>query len=114
MKSMWPPLEAIFFMTYFHRVGGAWPPCPPPIRYCFSVGVFGFTRLFHTTFIAALIIYCIPFDLTEQRDSIYCDSFYQSYHLKYIFAMHIFEKNHGSSNWSGPLNHLKLFIKYNY
>ena len=22
MKSMWPPLVAIFFMTYFHRTGG--------------------------------------------------------------------------------------------
>ena len=27
MKSMWPPLATIFFMTYFHRAwgGGAWP-----------------------------------------------------------------------------------------
>ena len=22
MKSMWPPLVAIFFMTYFYRAGG--------------------------------------------------------------------------------------------
>ena len=56
----------------------------------------------------------IAFRLILQRDSIYCSSFDQSYHLKYIFTMHIFEKNHGSSNWSDPLNHLKLFIKYNY
>ena len=37
MKSMWPPLAAIFFMTCFYRArgGGAWPPRPPPwIRYC--------------------------------------------------------------------------------
>ena len=27
MKSMWPPLAAIFFMTYFHRAGG--PSAPP-------------------------------------------------------------------------------------
>ena len=31
MKSMWPPLAAIFFMTYFYRAwGGAWPPRHPP------------------------------------------------------------------------------------
>ena len=30
MKSMRPPLAAIFFMTYFHRAGGPWPPRPPP------------------------------------------------------------------------------------
>ena len=29
MKSMRPPLVAIFFMTYFHRAGGPWPPRPP-------------------------------------------------------------------------------------
>ena len=30
MKSMRPPLAAIFFMTYFHRArGGPWPPWPP-------------------------------------------------------------------------------------
>ena len=30
MKSMRPPLGAIFFMTYFHRAGGgACPPRPP-------------------------------------------------------------------------------------
>ena len=31
MKSMRPPLVAIFFMTYFYRTGGggAWPPRPP-------------------------------------------------------------------------------------
>ena len=28
MKSMWPPLVAIFFMTYFYRAGGAWPSPP--------------------------------------------------------------------------------------
>ena len=34
MKSMQPPLAAIYFMTYFHRAGrGAWPPRPPWIRY---------------------------------------------------------------------------------
>ena len=32
MKSMWPPLAAIFFMTYFYRAwGGAWPPRHPPL-----------------------------------------------------------------------------------
>ena len=37
MKSMWPPLAAIFFMTYFHRArGGPWPPRPPRIRYWIS------------------------------------------------------------------------------
>ena len=30
MKSMWPPLVDISFMTYFYRAGGAWPPLPPP------------------------------------------------------------------------------------
>ena len=31
LKSMRPPLVAIFFMTYFHRArGGPWPPRPPP------------------------------------------------------------------------------------
>ena len=35
MKSMWPPLVAIFFMTYFHRArGGHGPLGPPWIRYC--------------------------------------------------------------------------------
>ena len=30
MKSMWPPLAAIFFMTYFYRaLGGPWPPRHP-------------------------------------------------------------------------------------
>ena len=29
MKSMRPPLATIFFMTYFHRAGGPWPPRPP-------------------------------------------------------------------------------------
>ena len=30
MKSMWSPLAAIFFMTYFHRAtGGPWPPRAP-------------------------------------------------------------------------------------
>ena len=29
MKSMRAPLAAIFFMTYFHRPGGPWPPRPP-------------------------------------------------------------------------------------
>ena len=31
MKSMWPPLTAIFFMTYFHRARGPWPPRRPPL-----------------------------------------------------------------------------------
>ena len=30
MKSMWPPLAAIFFMTYLYRAGGPWPPRHPP------------------------------------------------------------------------------------
>ena len=32
MKSMWSPLVAIFFMTYFYRAGGGttWPPHPHP------------------------------------------------------------------------------------
>ena len=30
MKSMRPPLVAIFYMTYFHRAGRPWPPHPPP------------------------------------------------------------------------------------
>ena len=35
MKSMWPPLTAIFFMTCFYRAGGAMAPSAPPwIRYC--------------------------------------------------------------------------------
>ena len=29
MKSMRPPLAAIFFMTYFHRAGGAMAPSAP-------------------------------------------------------------------------------------
>ena len=31
MKSMWPPLTAIFFMTYLYRAGGGgpWPPRHP-------------------------------------------------------------------------------------
>ena len=29
MKSMWLPLVAIFFMTYFYRARGPWPPWPP-------------------------------------------------------------------------------------
>ena len=34
MKSMWPPLTAIFFMTYLYRAGGAMAPsAPPQIRY---------------------------------------------------------------------------------
>ena len=30
MKSMWPPLAAIFFMTCLYRAGGTWPPRHPP------------------------------------------------------------------------------------
>ena len=30
MKSMWPPLVAIFFMTYFYRAGNMAPSPPPP------------------------------------------------------------------------------------
>ena len=30
MKSMQLPLAIIFFMTYFYRGRGAWPPWPPP------------------------------------------------------------------------------------
>ena len=30
MKSMWPPLVAIFFMTYFYRAGGGMAPSAPP------------------------------------------------------------------------------------
>ena len=29
MKSVWPPLVAIFFMTYFYRAGGHAPLSPP-------------------------------------------------------------------------------------
>ena len=29
MKSMQVPSVAIFFMTYFYRAGGPWPPRPP-------------------------------------------------------------------------------------
>ena len=29
MKSMWPPLVAIFFMTYFYRTGGGMAPLTP-------------------------------------------------------------------------------------
>ena len=38
MKSMWPPLAAIFFMTSFYRTGrgGAMALSPPWIRYCGS------------------------------------------------------------------------------
>ena len=31
MKSMWPPLAAIFLMTYFYRAWGAMPPSAPPL-----------------------------------------------------------------------------------
>ena len=31
MKSMRPPLAAIFFMTYFHRARGAMVPSGPPL-----------------------------------------------------------------------------------
>ena len=31
MKSMWPPLAAIFFMTYLYRAGGAMAPSLPPL-----------------------------------------------------------------------------------
>ena len=36
MKSMWPPLAAIFYMTYSHRAGGGggMAPHPPWFRYC--------------------------------------------------------------------------------
>ena len=37
MKSMWPPLAAIFFMTYLYRAGGGGHGplgTPPRIRYC--------------------------------------------------------------------------------
>ena len=38
MKSMRPPLAAIFFMTYFHRAGGGHGPLGPPwIRYWCSM-----------------------------------------------------------------------------
>ena len=37
MKSKQPPLVAIFFMTYFHRDGGAMAPSPPWIRYCITL-----------------------------------------------------------------------------
>ena len=30
MKSMWPPLVAIFFMTYLYRAGGTMAPSAPP------------------------------------------------------------------------------------
>ena len=30
MKSMWPPIAAIFFVTYFYRVGGSMAPSTPP------------------------------------------------------------------------------------
>ena len=38
MKSVRPPLAAIFFMTYFYTTGegGAWPPWPLRIRYWVS------------------------------------------------------------------------------
>ena len=54
-KSMWSPLAAIFFMTYFYRAGGGMAPSSPPGS---ATGVFlcfmfiktkkGFTYLFHT------------------------------------------------------------------
>ena len=31
MKSMWPPLAAIFFMTGLYRAGGAMAPSAPPL-----------------------------------------------------------------------------------
>ena len=31
MKSMWPPLAAIFFMTYLYRAGGTMAPSAPPL-----------------------------------------------------------------------------------
>ena len=43
MKSTWPPLAAIFFMTYFHRAGGGMVPFRPPwICYCISQFFFVF------------------------------------------------------------------------
>ena len=34
MKSMWPPLAEIFFMTNFYTARGAMDPLAPRIRYC--------------------------------------------------------------------------------
>ena len=31
MKYKLPCAAAIFFMTIFYRLGGAWPPCPTPL-----------------------------------------------------------------------------------
>ena len=36
MKSMWPPLAAIFFMTNFYRAGGGGVP-PDPLLYIYLV-----------------------------------------------------------------------------
>ena len=42
MKSMRPPLAAIFFMTYFHRAGGGHGPLAPPLDPLLSpLGKFG-------------------------------------------------------------------------
>ena len=30
MKSIWPPLAAIFFMTYLYKAGGGMAPSAPP------------------------------------------------------------------------------------
>ena len=47
MKSMWSPLGAIFFMTYFYRVGwGAWPPHPPDPLLHISESVTSFSNIF--------------------------------------------------------------------
>ena len=42
MKSMQPPLAAIFFMTYFHRARGAMAPSPPPGSATEVIGIYVF------------------------------------------------------------------------
>ena len=58
MKSMWPPLAAIFFMTYLYRAGGAMAP-PPWIRYCIQYHYIGNIVLMRLKIIASVVSYIL-------------------------------------------------------
>ena len=58
------PLAAIFFITYFHRARGAWPPHPPWIHYwCRST-----THEQHVKFFHSLILFQQFFQIYELCD----------------------------------------------